>query len=140
MIEIEKYDRLKRWVIILSVVVFVLVVILGWTYYSLYKGFFAQYAPKDGIWYCDELSLTLSYETDQRSYFLKNGEKIICSRTGHTQSRYVDIYEVEEIVREDGDTAYMHKALLFEFEILQLEQEYFVVCDNSNNKYKFVRQ
>ena len=139
MIELEKYKKLQRVVVILIVVVVILTTILIWLGCSLYTGYFAQYAPRDGIWYCEELSLTLPYESAEKSYLVKDGETILCSRTGHPQSKYINVYAAEELTRDDGGTAYMHKALLFEFEILHFEQNFFVVCDTLDNQYTFIR-
>ena len=139
MIELEKYKKLQRVVVILIVAVVFLATILIWLGCSLYKGFFVQYAPRDGIWHCEEFNLTLSYEAEDKSYLVKDGETILCSRTGHPQNKYIKVYAAEEITREDGGTAYMHKALLFEFEILHFEQDFFVACDTWGNQYTFTR-
>lgn len=139
MIELEKYKKLQRLVVILSVVLIILSLIFAWCICSVYKGFFAQYAPRDGVWCCEELQLTLSYEQEEKSYLIKAGESILCSPTGHPQSKYFNVYEAEEIIREDGGRAYMHKALLYEFEILLFTQKFFVVRDNLNNHYTFTR-
>lgn len=139
MIELEKYKKLQRIVVILIVAVVVLASILVWFGCSLYKGYFVQYAPRDGVWYCEELNLTLSYESEQKSYLVKDGEAILCSRTGHHQSTHINVYAAEEIIREDGGTAFVHKALLFEFETLSFEREAWVVCDSLGNHYTFTR-
>lgn len=139
MIELEKYKKLQRVVIILIVAVVFLATILIWLGCSLYKGFFVQYAPRDGVWHCEELNLTLSYEAEDKSYLVKDGETILCSRTGHPQSKHINVYAAEEITREDGGTAFVHKALLFEFEILSFEREVLSVCDSLGNHYTFTR-
>ena len=139
MIELEKYRKLQRLVIILSIALAIMGTILIWIACSLYTGYFAQYAPKDGVWYCEELNLTLSYESEDKSYLVKDGETILCSRTGHHQSTHMNVYAAEETIREDGGTAYTHKELLFEFEILHFERDSFEVCDNLGNHYIFIR-
>ena len=140
MIEIEKYNRLKCWVIILSVVVFVLLTILIWLCCSFGVALTAQYAPKDGVWYCEELNLTLSYEADKNSCFLKDGETILCVQTGHPQNKHVYVYAAEEIVLENGSTILQSTILLFQFEISQLKYGYFIAHDNLNAEYMFVRK
>jgi len=139
MIELEKYKKLQRFVVILSVALVVLSTILVWIVCSLYTGYFAQFAPNTGIWGCEDLNLTLSYEQGEKSCLVKDGETILCSKTGHPQNKYINVYAAEEITRDDGGIAYMHKALLFEFEILDFKQDYFLVCDTYGNQYTFTR-
>ena len=139
MIELEKYKKLQRFVVILSVALVVLSTILVWIGCSLYKGYFAQYAPNAGVWGCEELKLTLSYEQEEKSYLEKDGETILCAQSGHPQDKYMNVYAAEEITREDGGTAYSLNALLFEFEILDFKQDYFLVCDTYGNHYTFTR-
>ena len=139
MIELEKYKKLQRFVVILSVALVVLSTILVWIVCSLYTGYFAQFAPNAGVWGCEELKLTLSYEQEEKSYLEKDGETILCAQSGHPQDKYMNVYAAEEITREDGGTAYSLNALLFEFEILHFEQHSFVVRDTWGNQYTFIR-
>ena len=139
MIELEKHKKLQRFVVILFITLVVISAILIGIVCSLYRGYFAQYAPNSGVWDCEELKLTLSYEQGEKSYLVKDGEMILCGGTGHPQNKYINIYEAEEITREDGGTAYMYKALLFEFEILHFDQNSFMVCDALGNQYTFTR-
>lgn len=50
-----------------------------------------QYIPEEGVWYCDELEIQLSFENSAVSYITENGQQIIGICENDRGSQWVSI-------------------------------------------------
>ena len=94
-----------------------------------------QYEPEDGIWYCEELEMQLSYDKDGQSYVVENGEKIICACGSDKGVPYlfVSIQEVHHSSYSLGEEIFCAK-------IISVSETEFVVYDENNERqYIFSR-
>lgn len=95
----------------------------------------AQFEPSDGIWYCDELSIQLSYEKGEESFVIFDDEKIVCACVTDPGS------DILAVLSQDPDTAqYTLGETVFSGRILHLDSEALIVQDETSGaEYTFNR-
>lgn len=94
-----------------------------------------RYEPEDGIWYCAELQIQLSYEQDVEGFIVKNGEKILTT-CGSDQG----VKKVFVLCSQEKHPDYPWGELMFSAEIISLDEESLVVYDEQTDKsYIFMR-
>ena len=138
---LEKIKKLKTAVIILSILCFLLVAVIAMGLFWIIRAHTVQYAPCEGVWYCEDLGLKLSFERNGESVWDNNGTLISCTCISHKQSPYLNIYEIDEVIHINygTGTAYKIGTLLFNFEITSYSDQSFVVDDRAGNTYTFLR-
>lgn len=115
-----------RVLVILSIAVLVVTAII----FSVeeYKARRGNPYPKEGVWYCEELQMQISFDDSELSYYIENGKKIRCG--WHCKPYEYGIMYIYP--KEDGANS---------FQFQRSTSDYFVVKDlDTGIKYKFVRQ
>lgn len=93
-----------------------------------------QYEPEEGVWYCDELQIQLSYERDVPTYIVEDGEMILCACGSDRGVKWL------EVSNQDAGYHANLGEVLFYAEILRLdESELVVYCGDLDKEYTFVR-
>lgn len=95
-----------------------------------------QYEPEEGIWFCEELQIQLSYEQYTNSFAIINGEKILasCGSDRGVPYLYVSCKETENPRHRLGEE-------IFTAKIISLSETEFVVYDEESlQRYVFIRQ
>lgn len=94
-----------------------------------------QYEPEEGIWYCDELQIQLSYESDAECFVIKDGEKIRCA-CGSDRG----VNHIEVSCQHENHPDYRLAELIFSAEIISLnESELLVYDEQTDRQYVFLR-
>lgn len=91
--------------------------------------------PEDGVWYCEELQMQLSFEKGQRSYVVLDGTNIVCACENARGSKDILVLCQQNNVRgyEIGD-------LIFGGRYVDMSDDTFVLRDKESQKiYTFVR-
>ena len=95
----------------------------------------AQYEPEEGIWFCEELQIQLSYERHTQTFAIRDGEKIICACGSDRGVPYLSVS-----CQETNNPNYSLAEEIFYAKIVSLDQEKMVVREeNSETKYTFYR-
>lgn len=129
----EKY---RETIIAFGILLIFIVIAFGILAYSFRS---VQYRPYDGIWYCEKLSLHLSFDAGKNSYLTVNDEKEICVWSHKHRSKFLRVFKVDEESRLNYDKLYSDENMIFELEYMSLSESTFAVCDENGNKYTFVR-
>ena len=93
-----------------------------------------QYEPEDGVWFCEVLQMQLSYEKDVQSFFVENGDKIICACGSDKGVPYlfVSVQEAHHPIYALGEEIFCAK-------IISVSETEFVVYDERNEcQYVFL--
>lgn len=94
-----------------------------------------QWEPTQGVWFCDELSIQLSYEEDDESFIIEDGNKIICACGSDRGSRRIEVSCQDNSTRD-----YYMGELVFSAEILSLEgNELNVYHKETEREYIFLK-
>lgn len=94
-----------------------------------------QYEPEDGVWYCEDLQIQLSYDVGKECYAIIDGEKITaaCGSDRGVKRLYVSSQQ------KDHPKYYLGKTI-FAAEIISLNETEFVVYDEqAQREYIFYR-
>lgn len=95
-----------------------------------------QYEPKEGIWFCEELQIQLSYEQHTQSFTIINGEKIKCACGSDRGVPYLHVS-----CQETDHPMYRLGQEIFSAKIISLSETEFVVYDEESlQRYVFIRQ
>ena len=92
------------------------------------------YIPKEGIWFCEELQIQISFEPNQRSFKLVGEHKITCSWRHDKNSRYISV-----VCLEDKDTMYAAGDVVFSGKYVALDKQQYVLSDDTGKTYTFLR-
>lgn len=117
------------WIgILLSAIIFIFAWLLMWCFPD-------QYAPEDGVWYCKELLLQLSYEPGSTCFVVEDGQAIVCACGSDRGSKWIYVF------CQDAEQSKYHMGeLLFSMQIVSLnDTELVVVEENANHEYVFRR-
>lgn len=125
--------------IILTVVIIPAVLYACWWIYGFFSfGFYGNitiWVPEDGIWYCEELDMQLSFSISDDSYIVIDGEKVICSVRNNRGSETFSL-----LIQESGVPNYKLGDAVFHGEHVSLTEEAFTVKDlDSGKQYVFIR-
>ena len=95
----------------------------------------AEFYPKEGEWYCEELGLQLAFGGQGDCFYLVDNTKINCACGSDRGSRWLTVG------CQDADSAYFDLGEeLFGAEFVSLSQDNLVVYNYSTNKeYVFYR-
>lgn len=88
-----------------------------------------QYEPEEGVWYCDELQIQLSYEAHTQSYIIQNDEKILCACGSDRGVKYIQVF-----CQERNHPDYELGELIFLAEIISLDEMQLIVYDEQTEK------
>ena len=90
--------------------------------------------PKEGIWFCEELQMQISFEPNQRSFKLVGEHKITCSWRHDKNSRYISI-----VCLEEKNAMYTFGDVVFCGEYVALDKQQYVLSDDTGKTYTFLR-
>lgn len=94
-----------------------------------------QYEPTEGVWYCEELNIQLSYESDEITYMVIDGELVVCACGS---DKGVD--RILLCCQQEGHRDFYLGELLFEAQIIALrESELLVYVDTLDTQFSFER-
>lgn len=94
-----------------------------------------QYEPENGVWYCEELQIQLSYDVGKECFIVINGEKIAaaCGSDRGVNRLVVSSQQANHPDYYMGETIY-------EAEIISLNEQEFVVYDEqAQREFVFYR-
>ena len=89
-----------------------------------------QYEPEEGVWFCKELQMQLSYEKGIQSFLVENGEKIICSCGSDRGVQYLFVTNYDM-----SHPCYSFDEELFTARIISLSETEFLVYDEQAERY-----
>lgn len=94
-----------------------------------------QYEPEDGVWFCEELQIQLSYEQDAQSFVIRDGEQIICACGSDRGVPYIYVS-----CQETNNSIYSLGEEIFYAKIIELSETELLVCDEETmRQYTFTR-
>ena len=94
-----------------------------------------SFEPEEGVWYCPELNIQLSYESGIPSYIVVEGETVICACGSDRGVDRILLY-----CQQQGHPQYHMGQLLFSAQVLELTREELTVSvDSPDNRYVFRR-
>ncbi len=64
---VSKICKLVLAIVIAAYMIAIIIIFIGMTHYT-------QWMPTEGMWYCDELQISLSFETDTKSFAIIDGQ------------------------------------------------------------------
>lgn len=122
-----KYCRNTFWLSILLIALLFIITC------SIIVCFPDQYAPEDGIWYCEELLIQLSYEPESPCFIIENNQEIVCACGSDRGSDRINIF-----CQDAGQSEYHMGELVFSAQVISLNDIELVVFDeNTNQQYIF---
>lgn len=135
----------KRLLLIIAIAIILTVIIIPAVLYAcwwgsglLHFGFYGNitiWVPEEGIWYCEELDMQLSFSSSDDSYIVIDGEKVICSVRNNRGSKTFSL-----LIQESGVPNYKLGDAVFRGEHVSLTEEAFTVKDRDSRKqYVFIR-
>ena len=94
-----------------------------------------QYEPQEGVWYCEELQIQLSYKSDAPCFVIENDEKIVCGCGSDRGVNYIQV-----LCQETDNPYYYLGEMVFCAEIISLNDVELIVYDESTQEqYAFYR-
>lgn len=94
-----------------------------------------RYEPQEGVWYCEELQIQLSYEDDARTYITENGNRILGICGTDRGSKLIGI------LCQSTHAGHYVGEQLFLAEIISLDDHALVLYDkDSKQQYVFQRK
>lgn len=93
-----------------------------------------EYMPPDGVWYCEELEIQLSFEPNAESYAMVNGVKVACSVGNDPGTKSFWVTCIESVL--DMSPGYV----LWEAEYVHRDEYEFVVKEQHTGRiYTFTK-
>lgn len=114
-----------------------LVLLLGWHIFIWWLPLpeLGEYAPRDGVWHCETLQITLSFTPEENSYITIDGEEILCACGNDIGSP--DIYL---LCQESGNKRYSLGEIIFWGEYVSLDKDVYILEDHYTGElYHFLR-
>ena len=93
-----------------------------------------QYFPEDGVWYCEELEMQMSYETDVRSYATVDQTRISCCTGNDRGSNWITLS-----CTESYNPCYDVGEVIFAGEYVSLDDHRLVLRAADGREYVFER-
>jgi hypothetical protein len=113
---------------------FIIMLILG-LFFLWLTWDYSYKVPKDGVWYCDELQMQLSFSTQYNCSVVVDGKELQC-----ILSMEIGSSQLRLLYHETGYHAYKHGDALFEGDSVSLSEDIYVVKDlDSGEIYSFHR-
>ena len=69
-------ERKRSMILLVLLPLFIVVILASLVYPMRVICVPVRYEPQEGVWYCEELQIQLSYEHDAATYITENGDKI----------------------------------------------------------------
>ena len=131
-----------REAIIASIILMILVIVTS--FFVIFSTTFGQddidYQPTSGVWFCEELSLCLSFDAWNGYFIDNNGEKTICTiTTAGKHSSTISIHESKDAYQTEDGIRYIAGKQLLRLEYVRLSGSLYEVEDGSGQKYTFRR-
>ena len=104
--------------------------------FPIYEPVIKIWYPEDGVWYCEELKIQLSFDDNQDTFMEKDGIKIRCRWENHPNSP-------ELLVLCQGSNTFGYKLgdVVFSGQFIELTNNKLVVEDSqTGEQYTFIRQ
>ena len=139
----KKYKHLRRASIVMPIVAFVLVTTLVVWLYCAHRELTTDFAPNEGVWYCEELGFEVNFDIDRANIMTDvNGTQYLFAC--NSRSRAVEVYTIADLfpIEENGKVRYWYEygKLVYEFTYVSLKGNRYTIQDNDGNKYVFVRK
>lgn len=94
-----------------------------------------RYEPEEGVWYCEDLQIQLSYDIGKECYVIINGEKI---KAACGSDRGVNWLYVTS--QQQGHPKFDLAEVIFSAEIISLNEVEFIVYDEqAKREFVFYR-
>ena len=123
--------------LVLCIVVFFVVAYCCFWIYGLFHldTNIEPWTPNEGVWYCDELKIQLSFTLDEETYAIINGEKVICVWGNNPGTSYLSVH-----VQENGLEDYALGETIFFGKCSELIDTELIIIDNDTGiPYSFIR-
>ena len=131
-----KYKKLLHIVLWIALGVFLIYLALWTAGLFLTAGSMNYGVPEEGVWYCDDLEIQLSYSEGNETYAIIDGRKVQCGWIN-----YRGAIDFSVLVQERNVPNYGVGDSIFWGKYISLTETEFVVEDcNSGERYVFVRQ
>ena len=93
-----------------------------------------NWMPEEGVWYCDELQLQLSFEEEVESCVIVDENQKKCMLVNEQYSKILSVY-----CFKDENEFFDEAEMVFSGERVSLTDEEFVLRTEDGEKYVFVR-
>ena len=117
-----------RWLIVLLLLSIVFQLFLAYLFVPVNQ------FPDNGVWYCEEYQIQISFESGTHSYVTIDGEPIRCTTGNDRGSRWLYL-----CCDERRNEHYMRGESVFGGELVYLDEETLVLEDERGIEYRFVR-
>ncbi len=93
-----------------------------------------QLFPQEGIWYCEDLGIQITFDDSGQAFAMVNGEKISCACGIVRGSKDIHI-----ISQQPDHPLFPLGEFIFSGEQVKLHDDQLVVQDDHGNQYTFTR-
>jgi len=94
-----------------------------------------RYEPEEGVWFCEELQIQISYEKNANTFLIENGEKINCACGSDRGVKELQVY-----CQEWDHPTYRLDEMIFCADIKKLTDKTLTVFDPlAKQEYIFIR-
>ena len=131
----------RRWAIIIGCIV--LIIVVGVLLYFLISLAFVYNPidsyPEDGLWFCEETGLCLSFEAAEMSYLLNNGGRTLCETTHSPGTSRISVYLAIDPIYCEGEWLYYEGDKVCDLFFIKLTKNRLILKDDAGKQYTFVR-
>lgn len=122
-------------VLLVAVIGYVLFQVVGIAIYMLVDT--EDVVPREGVWYCEDLQLQFSFEKDQETYMIIDGEKHDCYCVDNSiRTELLDVVSKEK----EKEFKNYHDTLAFRGTLYELKENSMIILQWKTEKpYTFVR-
>ncbi len=125
---VSKICKLFFTIVIAAYVIATIIIFIGMTHYT-------QWMPTEGVWYCDELQISLSFDENIMSFAIIDGQKVICVADNNRGSEVISVLCQENNI----DQFYLGESI-FTGEYVSLKDNQLVLREyHKENIYTFLR-
>lgn len=94
-----------------------------------------QWAPEEGVWYCRELQIQMSFDEEVNSYAVIDNDTVLCAAGYERGSEYITVG-----IQEENVPGYsLGEKIFFGKYVARTENEYIVEEVSSGIEYTFER-
>lgn len=92
------------------------------------------YVPKEGVWYCEELQIQISFEENNDTYVTEDGNQIMCTWSHDRNSKHFEVWCI------DFNTHfYEYDDVVFSGTFVKLTNDQYILEDEAGKEYIFLR-
>lgn len=125
--------RWVKWALTALILLSILIVLLPALLFAF--GEPVHFFPQDGIWYCEELQLQISFSDDDETFTYADGEKVYCSCDYDRGSAWLGLH-----CRNYYSKSYQVGDVVFDGEYVSLDEQTLVIYDQETDQnYTFLR-